>query len=82
MKMTKQERIIRWLKDGRGMEEVEGRTSKYRVLRSRNEKGERFYFVGRNGALRACSTKAASKSTSISHLVDAKLASWEKENGL
>lgn len=78
MKMTKQERIIRWLKNGRGMEEVEGRTNKYRVLRSR----KRFYFVGRNGALRVCSTKAASKSISISHLIDAKLTSWEKENGL
>ena len=63
MMKTKNEKIVEWL-ISKGCKEIKSK-SKYRQF-TRPQDIE-YYFVGRNGALRA--GKTASDSVSISHLV-------------
>jgi len=66
--MKKQDKVIEFLKQ-KGCKEVESKSRKYRKFsRSTDEK---FYFVGRNGALRA--GKNISKSISLTNSVNKKI---------
>lgn len=58
-KPTRQELLCTFLKDKKGLKEVHGKTSRYRVFARKD--GE-FYFVGKNGSLRV----GKNVSTSIS----------------
>ena len=66
--MNKAERIIRWLEEERGCTELKSKSRKYRQFKRLDSTD--FYFVGKNGALRA--GKSASDSVSLSHMIKIK----------
>ena len=73
--MTKAERVVEYLKSKGGVE-ITGRSRKYRTFQIERADGScRFYFVGKNGAMRTGDSIAASVSLTsafeAAHLVEA-----------
>ncbi len=73
MRQTLQERIARYLVDGRGFREVESRSRKYRQFQAPG--AESYYFVGRSGAVR--SGRIVTNSSSITPQVQKHMKIWE-----
>ena len=66
--MNKAEKIIKWLEEERGCIELKSKSGKYRQFKRLDSTD--FYFVGKNGALRA--GKSASNSVSLSDMINIK----------
>jgi len=74
-----QEKYSLWLKEVFDAVYVESRTGKYIVLKT-IEKGntERFWFLGKSGAIRVANTNASTKSFDFQQCVKEAFLSWEK----
>jgi hypothetical protein len=66
--------VVRYLEERLDMKEVECRSGKYRQF---EKDGSDPFFVGTKGAVRT--GKCASKSISVSHLIQPALKNWEKK---
>ena len=73
--MKESDRIIRFLTEGLHCNEIPSK-SKYRQFKKNNTNG--FYFVGKNGALRA--GKNISNSISLTDHIEANMKLWEAKN--
>lgn len=78
-KLTKVERIERFLIEGLGMKEVKSSSRKYRKFEGGTERHARPIWLGKKGAVRAGLT--SSSSISVTHIFVNRAAVWEKREG-
>lgn len=72
-----QEKYAMWLTEFLQAEEVEPRTGRYRVLKTTDQTGFVFWFLGKSGAVRTCRTNAATKSIDVSGKIKKAFSDWE-----
>jgi len=73
-KLKLQDRLVRFLIEEKGFQEVPSSSKKYRKLKGLSP--EKYYFIGRNGAVRVGQVPSAS--ISFTPQIHALMNDWEK----